>query len=137
MNKAEDLRGRILLEALQQRLKELSNRLAGMENNEIKMETYENKDPEECLRVVMVRYYPKCESGNITSKERDEYLSLLLDLTKNALSDDLRFLDAFNNAFEVLTQNKIKDQYDLRRLNLFLNAYRLILRTQTKRLSDK
>ena len=54
------------------------------------------EDPEEALRIVMVRLWPALPEG------RDDLVAALHTLEEAARSEDLRFLDAWNNAYESL-----------------------------------
>lgn len=90
----------ILLKALRNRLNELSDRFFSQDVGEIKFEQAE--DFEEYLRLVMVKYYPKIKSVDFTGEEKKEYFNLLYRLSKKALSNDYRTLDAFNIAYEAI-----------------------------------
>ena len=57
-------------------------------------------DPEKVLRLLMVRLWPRVSRGTATDAERSEFRTSLGSLWEPALSGDLRFLDAWNNAFE-------------------------------------
>jgi hypothetical protein len=58
-------------------------------------------DPEEVLRVLMVRLWPRLSRGVATPADRAQFFAMLAHLWEPALSEDLRFLDAWNNAYEV------------------------------------
>lgn len=90
----------ILLKALRNRLNELSDRFFSQDVGEIKFEQAE--DFEEYLRLVMVKYYPKIKSVDFTGEEKKEYFNLLYRLSKKALNNDYRTLDAFNIAYEAI-----------------------------------
>ncbi len=62
----------------------------------------ESTDVEETLRVLMVRLWPRVRSGAATAEERRALFSHLFALREYAASDDLRFLDAWNNAYEAV-----------------------------------
>ena len=59
-------------------------------------------DPEKILQKVMVSCLPKVSRLGHLSEWRQEVGGLLLGLCASAASDDLRYLDAFNNFFEAV-----------------------------------
>jgi hypothetical protein len=91
-------RALFLREALEARLDEVEARLPASRPRP----TRESPagDPEEVLRLLMVRLWPRVSRGTATAAERSEFRSSLGSLWEPALSGDLRFLDAWNNAFE-------------------------------------
>ncbi len=62
-----------------------------------------DQDAEETLRLCMVRYWPRVVRGEAGERDVGAYLALLEGLRSAALSDDLRFLEAWNNAYEAVT----------------------------------
>lgn len=54
--------------------------------------------PEETLRVVMVKHYPKL--AKYDAAQRAAAFALLLQLAEAALGEDIRFLDAWNAVYE-------------------------------------
>ena len=85
---------------------------------------------EEVLRRVMVRHFPRAQ--RTASKARGRYLSLLVRLEASARDpDDLRYLDAFNNAWEVLQPGTAPSDPALAR---FLLSYRSLLSLHLERL---
>lgn len=97
---------KILRKALSDRLEELSHIFLGQDKGS--SEFSDVKDFEECLRLVIVKYYPKIKSGSFTQEEKKKYFNLLSGLAIKALGDDYRILDAFNNAYEII----IKIEWD-------------------------
>ena len=57
-------------------------------------------DPEESLRVFMVRLTPRVARRTATPEDRSQFVEKLAELWQPAHSADLRFLDAWNNAYE-------------------------------------
>jgi hypothetical protein len=57
-------------------------------------------DPEEALRELMVRLWPRVGGGAATEAERVRFRETLWALWEPTAGGDLRFLDAWNNAFE-------------------------------------
>lgn len=57
-------------------------------------------DPEESLRVLMVRLWPRVAGGRATVEDLAQFYERLEELWQPARSSDLRFLDAWNNAYE-------------------------------------
>jgi hypothetical protein len=57
-------------------------------------------DPEDVLRVVMVRLWPAAEARSAGPGERAHVVTALLGLAEAARGEDLRFLDAWNNVYE-------------------------------------
>jgi hypothetical protein len=57
-------------------------------------------DPEDVLRVVMVRLWPAAEARSAGAAERAQLAAALRGLAEAARGEDLRYLDAWNNAYE-------------------------------------
>jgi hypothetical protein len=94
-----------------------------------------SNDAEETLRLVMVRLWPRARSGG----GREDWLALfdaLRRLGAAALTDDRRFLDAWNNAFEAFAAADFPEalRADAAR---FLEAYAALLRTHLARLEGR
>lgn len=85
-------------------------------------------DVEETLRVLMVRLWPKVRRGDASREQLGEFLRHLFELQDVAHGDDLRFLDAWNNAYEAL--DVAGDSEDV---SLFLVAYSRILGAHIER----
>ena len=62
-------------------------------------------DPEETLRVAMVRLWPAVARGGGDARALDDLAAALLSLADSARGDDLRFIDAYNNAFETMVDH--------------------------------
>jgi hypothetical protein len=63
-------------------------------------------DPEDVLRVVMVRLWPAADAGSAGPGERAHVAAALLGLAEVARGEDLRFLDAWNNVYETARQRR-------------------------------
>ena len=61
-------------------------------------------DAEEALRVLMVRLWPLVSRRTASQDEQRQFFAMLGQLWEPALSDDLRFLDAWNNAYETAAE---------------------------------
>lgn len=85
-----------LLEALRSRLSELG----GAEPSAIGRPSISQAEAEEALRKIMVVYLPKIEKKTERTEEAEEFFRSLLRLAPLAVREDLRFLDAFNSAYE-------------------------------------
>jgi hypothetical protein len=57
-------------------------------------------DPEDVLRIVMVRLWPAAEARSAGPGERAHVAAALGGLADAARGEDLRFLDAWNNVYE-------------------------------------
>ena len=91
---------RVLREALQQRLELVEARL---DRPLPQRPTVPRAgDAEEALRELMVRLWPRVRDGVAGEAERTRYRETLAALWEPAAGDDLRFLDAWNNAYEAL-----------------------------------
>ncbi len=86
--------------ALRQRLSEVETLLNEPVGDAITVS--DSDDSEEKLRVVMVRLFPKVQQGKASADDAASYCEQLEQLMKAALTEDWRFLDAWNNAFEVI-----------------------------------
>ena len=98
---ADESRHRLLRRALQRRLAEVQATLSSTTDERRVVPEPASGDPEETLRVLMVRLLPKAAEDATTAAE-DAVLRHLWALRGAALGDDLRFLDAWNNAYELL-----------------------------------
>jgi hypothetical protein len=94
-----------LCRALEQRLAEVAAKIKNKhEEFSIKTVFYAqvHNDSEECLRELMVKYYPRIKSGKADKRDGVEIFSLLNAIKDQGLSEDMRFLDAYNNAYEAI-----------------------------------
>lgn len=88
----------LLCEALQRRLELVEERLG---RSSVQQPAFPRAaDPEEALRELMVTLWPRVRQGTATDAERARFREMLGTLWMPALAGDLRFLDAWNNAFE-------------------------------------
>jgi len=94
----------------------------------------ENTAAESCLKKLMIGLYPRM-LGNKTSKEDiEKYFDHLFQLTSAAETDDLRFLDAYNNTYEIIGKIKWTPEDHQKYLIPFLSIYKKILSYHLKRL---
>lgn len=100
----QDARRSLLREALAQRRQEVLARLRELpqpQEGEVTTAAPPD-DPEELLRVVMVRLWPRIQKRRATPMEEDDFLRGVMGLALLARTDDWRFLDVWNQAFESL-----------------------------------
>ena len=106
----ETARKTIIREALESRLAAVTQALAGAGasgpagQKSPPQKIREAQDPEEALRVLMVKLWPKIGREDCGREVIDEFVSTLFSLESHARGGDLRFLDAWNNAFEALSE---------------------------------
>jgi hypothetical protein len=118
--------------ALARRLDEVERRLPEDSVPEA-AEVRASADPEESLRLVMVRLWPPVAAGDATSERIEALVDGLLAIRTQAAGDDLRYLDAWNNAYEALTADAgLLATAAARRL---LTTYADLLRGQIRRLA--
>ena len=124
---ADDRRLGFLEEALELRLSEVRSCIAlGAVADPNVGHVATGDGHEENLRVLMVRLWPRMTRGTATPEDLSnlfEHLRALSELAGGG--DDLRFLDAWNNAYEALGISAHAD---------FLSEYAQILETQLHRL---
>jgi hypothetical protein len=114
---------RVLRAALERRLELVEARLAHGGAERPRLPPAE--DPEETLRELMVRLWPRVRDGRASDAERVRFRRSLGSLWEPALGADLRFLDAWNNAFETAAA-----ELD----HSLLTAYADLLRAHVRRL---
>lgn len=91
-------------------------------------------DPEETLRLLMVRYLPKVKEGRATKQDQVRVLTLILELADMALTDDLRFLDAWNAIYETVCEKQHIMQ-DIKPLVIpFMQCYAFLLQSYINKL---
>lgn len=121
------IRDKLLLAALETRLAEVERDLGGLECKEatsVSIYPAKSVDYEEVLRLLMVRYFPNVKRAGILGSVSTDILALLRELEQPATGSDLRFLDAFNNYFEVARTAEQE----------FLEIYRRVLRAKVDHL---
>jgi hypothetical protein len=114
----------LLQEALAGRLSEVEKRLGTEAPASPTTTDSPPNDPEELLRLLMVRLWPQVARGDAGEAQLRAFLDHILAL-KAPAAHDLRFLDAWNNAYEAL---------GLRAGNDFLAAYAELLQAHLARL---
>ena len=89
-------------------------------------------DPEEALRLAMVRLWPPVAAGGASEAELSVLVDGLLAIRTAAAGPDLRYLDAWNNGYEAVAANAaLHGSAAARRLT---SAYADLLRGQLSRL---
>lgn len=91
-------------------------------------------DPEEALRILMVRLWPRVLDAQATDPDGDAFLDAIRALEKPARGEDLRFLDAWNNAYETVTGARWPGA-GRHSSGPFLEAYARVLAHQVERLA--
>jgi hypothetical protein len=94
------------------------------------------RDAEESLRRLMVAALPRLRTGSGQGADRVLVFSLLTDLEASAGSEDLRFLDAWNNACEILLAWP-RDELDRDDARGALQAYASLLDAHIRRLGGR
>jgi hypothetical protein len=123
---ADDRHLGFLEEALELRLSEVRSRIAlGAVEDPNVGHVATAGGHEENLRVLMVRLWPRVARGTATPEDLSNLFEHLRALSELAGGGDLRFLDAWNNAYEALGISAHAD---------FLSEYAQILETQLHRL---
>jgi hypothetical protein len=94
------------------------------------------RDAEESLRRLMVSALPRLRDLSVGDADRALVFSLLTDLEAPARSEDLRFLDAWNNVCEILLAWP-RDQLNRDDACGALRAYASLLETHIRRLEGR
>lgn len=100
--------------------------------------TPEHTDSEECLRMLMVKYYPKLDDILNRSTHNEvilkEIFKALISLESLA-SDDLRYMDVFNNFYEKISRHSSWKKYP--EWLEFLQSYAYVLEKQLQKISNE
>jgi hypothetical protein len=130
MTSDEARRRELLREALQTRRADVARLVHTAETSEVAAAT----DIEEALRVTMVRLVPALRAEHAGRAELEALADPLEGLREPARGDDLRFLDAWNSAYEALVSHPpLLADPAARRI---LAAYAGLLDDQLRRLGD-
>lgn len=121
---SDELRRRALRRALEERLQEVRERVSPPAPA---VEPAPADDPEELLRHVMVRLLPAVARVPADERSRAELVAHVRALHEPARGSDLRFLDAWNNAYESLGGDADAE---------FLAEYAALLESHAKRLAS-
>jgi len=88
---------------------------------------------EELLKIIMVKYFPNIKLKNFREKNKLVFFETLYKISYSALSSDYRFLDVFNNVYEVIQYIKwSKSDYE-RFVTPFLKVYKFLLWSHLKK----
>lgn len=121
--------------ALEKRLDHVKGHLHGAPPlMELDFENHRCEEPEETLRLLMVRYLPKVKQGKATERDQVKILTLILELSEVALTDDLRFLDAWNTIYEIFCENDSLLQEAKSLETPFLPYYAFLLQSYIQKL---
>jgi hypothetical protein len=98
----EEARRRAISRALEGRLHEVRARVGEADAPPSTARAPAPADPEEQLRLVMVRLWPAARGAEAGAGEVERLVEGILPLAGPATGDDWRFLDAWNNCYEAL-----------------------------------
>lgn len=121
-------RSKLIHDALFRRLSEVRirvNDLPGLPIPDLDNDDHEKK--EEILREIMVRLLPKIKEARKTEDERENVFALLAQIGGDTLTEDWRFLDAWNNVYEAVIDGRPPENELEEYVILFLRYYRFIL----------
>jgi hypothetical protein len=124
---SEDVRRRALRAALERRLHKVREQLRGEQGSGSAAEPTPPTDAEELLRYVMVRLLPAVGRAPPEDRGRADLVAHVRGLLIPARGTDLRFLDAWNNAYE-----RLADGVD----PAFLGEYADLLNWHVRRLAS-
>jgi hypothetical protein len=82
---------------------------------------------EKILGDIMVRLLPKIKEGRETKDEREKVFALLVQIVRDSSTEDWRFLDSWNNAYETIISCKWPESELKEHVVPFLRYYRSIL----------
>ena len=126
---ADSRREQLIAEALRARLAEVRGSLDSGPDDAYSSPAAD--DPEERLRIVMVRLWPPARSEGANTIAFERLVEGILPIEKVARGDDLRFLDAWNNAYETLSVHPT--WRGLPAAQLFLCRYADVLQSHVER----
>ena len=128
MDNIQSGRMKFIRNALSKRLSELRvrvNDLPALPISEADKDDHEKK--ETILREIMVSLLPKIKEGKEAKDERENVFELLAQIARDSLTEDWRFLDAWNNAYETIIDGKWSENELKHHVIPFLRYYRFIL----------
>lgn len=135
MNNSTSFRKRIIREALQKRLSEVLARLDGATPMPVPgPEEGCQDDLEELLRVLMVRLWLRMTDGRATDDDKRMFFLHLQRLAGMALSEDWRYLDAFNNAYEAVVKQEWSEEELRENVMPFFQQYSFLVEAHLKRI---
>jgi hypothetical protein len=126
---ATKLRDALLIRALDRRIESVDALGRGARE----LDLGPPSDPEESLRLLMVRLWPAASRRDATGADWERLLRSAIELSGSA-ERDLRFLDAFNNVYESLEVASDLPSSDL--VDAFATTYSRILKLHRARLID-
>ena len=128
MDNVQSGRMKFIRNALSKRLSEVrvkGNDLPALPISEPDKDDHEKK--EKILREIMVRLLPKIKEGREAKNERENVFALLAQIARDSLTEDWRFLDAWNNTYETIIDGKWSENEFKHHVIPFLRYYRFIL----------
>jgi len=119
---------KFIRDALSKRLSELRVRVNDLPALPISdTDKDDNEKKETILREIMVSLLPKIKEGKEAKDERENVFELLAQIARDSLTEDWRFLDAWNNAYETIIDGKWSENELKHHVIPFLRYYRFIL----------
>lgn len=91
-----------------------------------------SQDYEEILRLIMVKYYPRIKKKSCSFKNIKTFFYLLEQIYPLCFNEDLRYFDAYNNAYELIVKKKWDKEITCFYIIPFLKAYYDILYVRCK-----
>ena len=128
MDNVQSGRMKFIRDALSKRLSELRVRVNDLPALPISdTDKDDNEKKETILREIMVSLLPKIKEGKEAKDERENVFELLAQIARDSLTEDWRFLDAWNNAYETIIDGKWSENELKHHVIPFLRYYRFIL----------
>jgi folate-dependent phosphoribosylglycinamide formyltransferase PurN len=122
-----ELRRCLLEQALERRLAEVRAMTDAPTAAGHRSEAHEGAEAEELLRVLMVRLWPRVDRGAGSEDDLLAFFAHLRDLRGSAEGTDIRFLDAFNCAYEAVSSTRWREADSRQLRQQFLIDYASLL----------
>lgn len=124
----QSYRMKLIRDALSKRLSEVKVRVNDLPSRSTpESEEDEPEKKEKILREIMVLLLPKIKAGRETKDEREKIFGLLTQIGRDSLTEDWRFIDSWNNAYETIIDVKWSENELKQNVIPFLRYYRFIL----------
>ena len=124
----QSYRMKLIRDALSKRLSEVKVRVNDLPSRSTpESEEDDPEKKEKILREIMVLLLPKIKAGRETKDEREKIFGLLTQIGRDSLTEDWRFIDSWNNAYETIIDVKWSENEVKQNVIPFLRYYRFIL----------
>lgn len=124
----QSYRMKLIRDALSKRLSEVKVRVNDLPSRSTpESEEDDPEKKEKILREIMVLLLPKIKAGRETKDEREKIFGLLTQIGRDSLTEDWRFIDSWNNAYETIIDVKWSENELKQNVIPFLRYYRFIL----------